>query len=304
MKWVDDPQAHQARLASGIALCADAGSDLVCLPELTLNRYPAETRPKGPADIHAEVLETGPTLAFTRHMARTHGVAVQASLYEKTGAKDGRGFNTAIVVSHTGDLIGCTRKLHIPITEGYFENHYFENGPAAEGYPVHRLNFDSWDLSIGIPTCWDEWFPEVARSYALAGVSLLVYPTAIGSEPDFPGFDTQPILRANVTGHAISNGLFIAVPNRVGTEGRLKFYGSSFLIDPFGRCLIIGPRDEEAALVASINLNHREDWLTLFPFFKTRRPDTYGALSKPIAEPDYSQNDGKSLVIPGLALHE
>jgi N-carbamoylputrescine amidase len=207
-------------------------------------------------------------------------VFVHASLYERAdpdGTGDGLGFNTAILVSPAGELVARTRKTHIPVTEGYVEDKYFRPGPAAEAYPVHAV--ESLGVDLGMPTCWDEWFPEVARLYALGGADLLVYPTAIGSEPDHPDFDTQPLWQQVIVGHAIANGLFIVVPNRTGDEGRIRFYGSSFIVDPYGRILAQAPRDEEAVLVADLELDQRRDWLTLFPFMATRRPDTYAGLA-------------------------
>ena len=133
-----------------------------------------------------------------------------------------------------------------------------------------------------MPTCWDEWFPEVARSYALGGAQVLVYPTAIGSEPDHPDFDTQPLWEHTIVGHAIANGLFVVVPNRCGTEGLITFYGSSFIADPYGRILAQAPRDEQAVLVADLDLAQGRDWIDLFPFLSTRRPDSYAALTAPI----------------------
>jgi N-carbamoylputrescine amidase len=146
-----------------------------------------------------------------------------------------------------------------------------------DAYPVYTPA--ELDVRVGMPTCWDEWFPEVARLYALGGADLVVYPTAIGSEPDHPDFDTQPMWHNVIVGHAIANGLFVVVPNRTGKEGELTFYGSSFIVDPYGRVLAEAPRDEEAVLVSELDLDQRRDWLTLFPFLQTRRPDTYGALS-------------------------
>ena len=197
-------------------------------------------------------------------------------------------------------MVGRTRKLHIPVTEGYFEDDYFAEGPADDPYPVHRLELDGVDLKVGNPTCWDEWFPEVARCYALAGADVLCYPTAIGSEPDYPDFDTAPLLRRVVIGHAAANGLFIALPNRFGSEGLLNFYGTSCIIDPFGRVLGEAPRDEAAALVAEIDLGQRDDWLTLFPFFATRRPDTYGALTDDKVNPRQPNGDAQDGGIPGI----
>jgi len=131
----------------------------------------------------------------------------------------------------------------------------------------------------GFPTCWDQWFPELARAYALAGADLIVYPTAIGSEPDHPDFDTQPLWQHVITGNGIANGTFMVVPNRIGTEERITFYGSSFISDPYGRILLQAPRDEPAVLVADLDLDARRDWLELFPLLRTRRPDAYGSLA-------------------------
>jgi N-carbamoylputrescine amidase len=273
--WRSDPAELREVLLDGIARAAGAGAEVVFLPELTLSRYPAFEEPAGKPVEAAEDLVTGPTVALAAEAARRHGILVHASLYEKVDLGDGLGFNTAILVSPAGEIVGRTRKTHIPVTEGYVEDKYFRPGPADDAYPVHRVG----DVGIGLPTCWDEWFPEVARSYALQGADILAYPTAIGSEPDHPGFDTQPLWQQVIVGHAIANGLFMVVPNRTGDEGRITFYGSSFIADPYGRILVQAPRDTEAVLVADLDLNQRKDWLTLFPFLRTRRPDTYGGLS-------------------------
>jgi len=276
-RWHADAAEHADVLADGVASAAAAGAEVVFLPELTLLRYPADTHPSGrPADL-AEDLSGGPTFRFAADVAREHGVIVHASLYERADGVDGLGYNTAIAVGPDGTLIARTRKLHIPVTAGYYEDHYFRPGPADDPYPVVELPVPS-AARVGLPTCWDEWFPEVARAYSLAGAELLAYPTAIGSEPDHPGFDTEPLWRQVIVGNGIANGLFMVVPNRWGSEGLLEFYGSSFVSDPYGRMLVQAPRDGDAALVASLDLDQRADWLALFPFFATRRPDTYGTL--------------------------
>ena len=135
------------------------------------------------------------------------------------------------------------------------------------------------EARVGLPTCWDQWFPELARAYALQGADVLVYPTAIGSEPDHPGFDTEPLWERVIIGNAIANGLFMVAVNRFGEEPPLRFYGSSFVCDPYGRKLVQAPRDEAAVLVADLDLDERRDWLELFPFLNTRRPDAYGPLT-------------------------
>jgi N-carbamoylputrescine amidase len=278
--WVDDPAALVETLRDGIRTAADAGAQVVFLPELTLSRYPADTLPEGtPSDI-AESLEDGPTVTFAREAARDFDVHVHASLYERSDEGDGLGFNTAVIVAPTGEIVARTRKTHIPVTAGYYEDKYFRPGPPDDAYPV--VSLDDPAVRVGLPTCWDEWFPEVARLYSLAGAQLLCYPTAIGSEPDHPDFDTQPLWQQVIVGNGIANGLFMVVPNRYGTEGLITFYGSSFISDPYGRILVQAPRDEAAVLVADLDLTQRQDWLDLFPFLATRRPDSYGALVEPI----------------------
>lgn len=279
-RWRDDAAELARVLRDGIDRAAGEGATAVFLPEITLLRYPADT-PAGPnPGDGAEDLLDGPTFALAAEAARTHGIFVHASLYEKAPAEDGLGYNTAILVSPHGDLVGRTRKLHIPISAGYYEDTYFRAGPPADAYPVYAP--EGLGARIGLPTCWDEWFPEVARNYSLGGAEIVVYPTAIGSEPVFPDFDTQPLWQHVIVGHGISNGLFMVVPNRTGNEGALSFYGSSFISDQYGRVLVSAPRDEESVLVADLDLDQRRDWLELFPFLLTRRPDSYDALTAPV----------------------
>ena len=299
-RWHANADRHRTAIAEGVALAASGGASVVFLPELTLSRYPADALPDGRADRSAEPLVGGPTHQLASELARDNDVLVHASLFQQSGAEDGRGLNTAIVVDTNGSIIASTHKLHIPVTAGYYEDLYFAEGPSDDPYPVHNLPLDSGALAVGLPTCWDEWFPEVPRSYALAGAELLCYPTAIGSEPDFPAFNTQPLLRQVVVGHAIANGLFIAVPNRYGSEGLISFYGSSFIVDPFGRVLAEAPQDCECVLVVDIDLAQRNDWLTLFPFFATRRPETYTALTHPRRNPRQADGTGLAGGIPGL----
>ncbi|WP_370618940.1 nitrilase-related carbon-nitrogen hydrolase [Mumia qirimensis] len=286
-RWRDDADALVAVLDDAVATAAGAGARVVFLPELTLSRYPADVRAGDEPDAEAEDLHDGPTFAFAARAAAAYGVHVHASLFRRargTGdsdVTDKRGLNTAILVSPAGELVALTDKLHIPVTAGYYEDTWFRPGTPADPYPVHEVPaLDG--LRVGLPTCWDEWFPEVARAYALGGAEVLVYPTAIGSEPDHPDFDTQPLLRTVVTAQGITAGTFMVVPNRTGDEGAIRFYGSSFVSDPYGRVLVEAPRDEEAVLVTDLALAQRRDWLTLFPFLRTRRPDTYAALTRPV----------------------
>ncbi len=277
-RWHADPDEHLEALAAGIRLAAREGAELVCLQELTLSRYFA-VDPAGPRDSGAEPEELpgGPTYRFAAEMARESGAHVHASLYERADGEDGLGYNTAILVAPDGRLVERTRKLHIPVTEGYHEDRYFRPGPneAKLFSPVYV-----GQARLGLPTCWDQWFPELARAYSLEGADVLVYPTAIGSEPDHPDFDTEPLWEQVILGNAIANGVFMVAVNRTGDEPPLRFYGSSFICDPYGRKLVQAPRDEPAVLVADLDLDQRRDWLELFPFLTTRRPDTYSVLAE------------------------
>lgn len=288
-RWHPDPVEHEAALARGIELAAGEGAKLVCLQELTLSPYFAVT-PDGPSAVGAEPesLEDGPTVSFARRNAIALGIHVHASLFERADQGDGLGFNTAILVGPDGRLVARTRKLHIPITAGYYEDRYFRPGPAPESgeadpFPVISLSVKDGaeTAALGMPTCWDQWFPELARAYSLNGAEILIYPTAIGSEPDHPEFDTEPLWERVIVANGIANGTFMVAVNRTGVEGPLEFYGSSFISDPYGRILVQAPRSEPAVLVADLDLDQRRDWLELFPFLTTRRPDAYGVLARP-----------------------
>jgi N-carbamoylputrescine amidase len=277
-RWHADPGEHARALQAGIAIAAREGAQLVCLQELTLSRYFAVDE-RGPAEagVEPEDRPGGATHLFAARMARENAIHVHASLYERSPGADGLGYNTAIIVAPNGEIVHRTRKLHIPITAGYHEDRYFRPGPAAaDAFAPVTLG----EAHLGLPTCWDQWFPELARAYSLQGADVLIYPTAIGSEPDHPDFDTEPLWETVITGNAIANGLFMVAVNRFGEEPPIRFYGSSFICDPYGRKLAQAPRDEAAVLVADLDLDQRRDWLELFPLLATRRPDAYAPLSE------------------------
>lgn len=253
-------------------LLKDLEPDLVVFQELTLNPYACFVPRDNNEGWQPEELQTGITFNFSRNIANNLETTVVTSLYEKN--HQGLGFNTAIVVNKNGELLSKTRKKHLPRTEGYFENTYFDEGD--DGFPLADIQ----GTAVATPTCWDQWFPELARIYGLKGAELIVYPTAIGSEPDFPNFHTKNIWQQVMISHSISNGVFVAAANRIGTEGPLTFYGSSFIADPYGRVLVEADESSRAALFAEVDINQCKDWIDLFPFYKTRRPDIYESLIK------------------------
>lgn len=268
--WHPDPEEHLTALAAGIRLAADNGAKVICLQELTLSPYFAVSPDdREAAARYVEDIEDGPTTRFAAGMAAETGATIHASLYERD--PDGLGFNTAIAVAPSGKLLARTRKVHIPQFPLYHENEYF--APGDGGFPVIQIE----GAKFGFPTCWDQWYPELARIYSLEGAEILVYPTAIGLDPVDLNYDTQPMWRHTITANGMANATFMVAINRIGIEGPTTFYGSSFISDPYGRVIVEAPRDEPAVLVADLDLDQRRDWMT-FGLFDTRRPDQYKRL--------------------------
>ena len=268
--WDADADAHETALRAGVDRAAAEGAEVVLLQELTRSPYfCVEPDVSDALTRFAEDVEDGPTVALARSLAAEHGIAVHASLYERAGE---HGFNTAVCVDGTGTLVARTRKTHIPEFPYYHENEYFEVGDT--GCPVIRV---AGAASFAFPTCWDQWFPELARVMSLDGAEVIVYPTAIGNEPHRPGFDSQPMWQQMITANGLANATFMVAVNRIGTEGPLTFYGSSFISDPYGRIVVEAPRNRPAVLVAQLDLGQRDDWLD-FGLISTRRPEAYHRL--------------------------
>ncbi len=277
--WNPDPIEHRDVLRRGVQLAAEQGARVVVLQELTLSPYFCVVPDVPDALVtYGEDIETGPTLAMTRELAAELEIWVHASLYERTS--DDRGFNTAICVDPSGRLLTRTRKTHIPEFPYYHEDQYFE--PADQDCPVVEVA----GARFAFPTCWDQWFPELARSLSMDGAQIIVYPTAIGNEPHMPDADTQPMWRQMIAANGLANSTFMIAINRIGTEGPLTFYGSSFISDPYGRVLVEAPRDRPAVLIADLDLAQRDDALS-FGLMYTRRPDRYRRLvtSTPLGRP-------------------
>ena len=259
-------------MTTAVRLAATAGAQLVCLQELTLSPYFVGTPNSVDAvSEYEEEIPDGPTCAFAKRLAAETQTHIHVSLYERA-ADGGLGYNTAVCLSPDGALLARTRKAHIPVTTGYREDRFFR--PGNSGTPLASV----LGAQLAFPTCWDQWFPELARLYSLAGADVMVYATAIGSEPDHPDFDTEPLWERVIVANGIMNATFMVAVNRIGHEEPLTFYGSSFISDPYGRILVQAPRDKPAVLVADLDLDQRRDWLDLFPFLSTRRPELYAPL--------------------------
>ena len=272
--WTGNQESTKSLYRRLVAEAASTGAGLICLPEFSILPYfPGRRDPAGFS--WAEPLRGGPSDQFFAELARTHQVSIIGSLFERDAG--GKHWDTATIHDSSGILRHFTRKLHIPSGEGYHETDYFAGG---DQYPVHDLGA----VKLAAPTCYDQWFPELARIYALEGAELITYPTAIGSEPTAPDFDSSAAWRVVMRGHAAANGVFIAACNRIGTENAVTFYGSSFICDPLGNVLAQASRDNDEVVHAVLPAAQRQQYLELFPLLHQRRPQHYSRLLSGIAE--------------------
>jgi N-carbamoylputrescine amidase len=202
-------------------------------------------------------------------------VTVVGSVFEKRA--EGLFHNTAVVLDADGTLKGIYRKMHIPDDPLYYEKFYFTPGDSD------FRSFDTQHARVGVLVCWDQWFPEAARLCALSGAEFLFYPTAIGWHPADKaemGAAEHDAWRTIQRGHAIANGVFVAVTNRVGIEGRLQFWGGSFVADPFGRVLGEAGHEEEELLIVGCDLSGIASTRRYWPFLRDRRIDAYGGMTR------------------------
>ncbi|MEW6279334.1 MAG: carbon-nitrogen hydrolase [Candidatus Eremiobacterota bacterium] len=250
---------------------AAQGADLVLLPELFESRYfPQEQREERFALAHP--VEGHPFLGRFRELARELQVVLPVSFFERAGQAH---FNSLAMLDAGGELLGVYRKTHIPDGPGYQEKFYFN--PGDTGFSCYSTRAGP----VGAGICWDQWFPESARLMALAGAELLLYPTAIGSEPPEAGsLDTRAMWQRAMLGHAVCNACYLAAANRVGQEGWQTFYGTSFICDYRGEVLAqAGPADE-TLLSARLDFEASRRFRASMGFFRDRRPDRYGPLMR------------------------
>ncbi|HIK22573.1 MAG TPA: N-carbamoylputrescine amidase [Thermosynechococcus sp. M3746_W2019_013] len=264
----DDVETNILHLSDLVRQAHQQGAQLIVLPELFEGHYFC----KEEREIHfqrAHPVENHPTLAHFEALARELEVVIPVSFFEKAGTVY---YNSVAMIDAGGVNLGVYRKSHIPDGPGYEEKFYFR--PGNTGFRVWRTRYGR----IGVGICWDQWFPEAARVMTLMGAEVLVYPTAIGSEPHDPTLDTKDPWQRVMVGHAVANVIPVVAANRVGDEGGQVFYGSSFIANPRGDLVAAADRSQEAVLVHQFDLEEIERLRAAYGFFRDRRPGLYKAL--------------------------
>jgi N-carbamoylputrescine amidase len=279
-----DPDANLEKAEQRVREAGRNGAQIICLPELFRTQYFCQREDPALFDL-AETIP-GPTTQAMSKAAQDTKAVVIASVFEKRAR--GLYHNTAVVIAPDGSITGLYRKMHIPDDPLYYEKYYFT--PGDLGFKA----FDTQVGRVGALVCWDQWYPEGARLTALQGANVLFYPTAIGwhpAEKEQYGNTQHDAWRTIQRAHAIANGVFVAVVNRVGHEtgnirgneakgAGLDFWGGSFLADPFGRVLAEASHDREETLCAEVNLAEIEEIRRNWPFLRDRRIESYGGIGQ------------------------
>lgn len=277
MRCAPEPQANLDSAIARIKQAADAGADIICLPELFRSIYFCQRCDPAFFDLAESI--PGQTTERLGHLAQSLGKVIVASLFERRGP--GLYHNTAVIIDADGSLLGLYRKMHIPDDPLYYEKYYFT--PGDLGFKA----FDTRFGRIGVLICWDQWFPEAARLTAMQGAQALIYPTAIGWHPreraEF-GAAQHQAWELVQRSHGVANGVYVASINRVGhegpAEGGLDFWGASFVSDPFGSLLAKASHEREEVLLARCDPAKLEEIRRNWPFLRDRRIDAYGDLTK------------------------
>jgi len=277
MRCDPEPEANLNKAVARIQQAAAGGAQIICLQELFRSPYFCQREDPKLFDLAEPI--PGPSSERLSRVARETGTVIVAPLFERR--TPGVYHNTAAVLDADGSLLGLYRKMHIPDDPLYYEKFYFT--PGDLGFRAFTTRFGR----IGVLVCWDQWYPEGARLTALQGATILFYPTAIGWHPrekaNF-GAAQHQAWQLIQRSHAIANGVYVAAVNRVGHEGPpdggLEFWGGSFVSDPFGGLLKEGSRDREEVLIMPCDLRRLEEVRRNWPFFRDRRIDAYGDLTR------------------------
>ncbi|WP_100259725.1 N-carbamoylputrescine amidase [Qipengyuania seohaensis] len=269
-----------AAVAALVEEAASKGAQVILPPELFAGEYFCREEDEAlfararPTAEHASVLAM-------QELAAKLKVAIPTSYFERDGHHY---YNTLAMIGPDGGIMGTYRKSHIPDGPGYEEKYYFR--PGNDGFKVWDVPCTGGTARIGVGICWDQWYPECARVMALKGAEVLLYPTAIGSEPYDADLDTSRMWRRAMIGHAVSNCMPVAAANRIGHEGpdnrRQSFYGHSFISDEWGDLLEQYGRDEDGVLVATLDLDQAATHRAGMGFFRDRRPQLYSRICEDI----------------------
>ncbi len=248
---------------------ASKGAQIILPPELFESQYFCREE-KDEFFALAQPFEGNATIEEFRKLAAELKVVLPISFFEKDSQAY---YNSLAMIDANGTVMGLYRKSHIPDGPGYEEKFYFR--PGNTGFRVWKTQY----AQIGVGICWDQWFPECARAMMLKGAEILLYPTAIGSEPESPDLDTKDLWQRAMIGHSVSNVVPVVASNRIGTEGSQTFYGHSFICDQRGDKIQELGRDKEGVLVATLDLDLAEKNRASFGFFRDRRPELYQVLT-------------------------
>ena len=275
MSCSGDAKSNMDKAIAGIKDAAAKGANIVCLQELFTSLYFCDVEDYENFKLAEPI--PGPSTDTLSAVAKEAGVVVIASLFEKRA--QGLYHNTTAVLDADGTYLGKYRKMHIPDDPAYFEKFYFT--PGDLGYKVFKTKFGT----IGVLICWDQWYPEAARLTALMGAEILFYPTAIGwatSQDEATNNEQYNAWQTIQRSHAVANGVHVVSVNRVGFEqnGAMKFWGGSFVSNPFGSLIVKASHDEEEVIVTELDLSKTDSYRTHWPFMRDRRIDSYGDIVK------------------------
>ena len=251
---------------------ASEGAQIILIQELFESQYFCMDQKEELFEL-SKPFDNHPTIKKFSELAKELKVVLPVSFFEKANRAH---YNSVAIVDADGSVLGKYRKSHIPDGPGYQEKFYFN--PGDTGFKVWNTKY----AKIGVGICWDQWFPEAARSMVLSGAELLLYPTAIGGEPEDDGFDSSDMWQRAMIGHSASNQIPVIASNRIGTEKGIDienyFYGRSFVTNHIGDKIAEGSRDKEEVLIGKINLSEAETLRNVWGVFRDRRPELYKGL--------------------------
>lgn len=273
MSCTQDKQANVDKAVERIGQAAQAGGQIVCLQEVFNTPYPCQSEDHDHFALAEEI--PGPTSERLAAAAAKHKVVVTCSIFERR--TQGLYHNTAVTFDVDGSMVGRYRKMHIPDDPLYYEKFYFT--PGDLGFTIAKTHYGK----LGVGVCWDQWYPEAARLFALRGAEILLYPTAIGwihAERQEYGASQHSAWETSMRAHAIANGIFVGAANRVGTEDNLQFWGASFVADPSGNVIQRASHNEEEIVIVPCDLSRIDTVRTHWPFLRDRRIDAYQDLTQ------------------------